>query len=134
MTLSSRRLITAFTLCVCLVGCAHQTQTVGTTSSPTAIPKGYTIAEIAVNDAVAYRDYVAAVTPLIAKHGGVYLVRAGKVVAKEGATPLGRMVVIEFPSYTAAETFYDSAEYQAIITLRTKVATSRILLVEGTPR
>jgi uncharacterized protein (DUF1330 family) len=101
--------------------------------APTAqkAPKGYAIAEIAVNDPGAYRDYVAAVTPLIAKHGGVYLVRAGKTTVKEGAPPQGRIVVIEFPSFVAAQAFYDSAEYQAIISLRTKVATSRVMLVEG---
>jgi uncharacterized protein (DUF1330 family) len=40
-------------------------------------------------------------------------------------------VVIEFPSFAAAQTFYDSAEYQAIIGLRFKSATSRVLQVEG---
>jgi uncharacterized protein (DUF1330 family) len=109
--------------CLLLNGCAQLT------SSST--PKGYAIAEIAVNDPVAYRDYVAAVTPIIAKHGGVYLVRGGDVVAKEGAPPKGRIVVIEFPSFAAAQSFYDSAEYQAIIGLRFKSATSRVLQVEG---
>lgn len=108
----------------------HQAQ-VAVPSSLNGVPKGYTIAEIAVNDAVAYRDYVAAVTPLIAKYGGVYLVRAGKIAMKEGAAPQGRMVVIEFPSFAAVQSFYDSPEYQAIIGLRTKVATSRVFFVEG---
>jgi uncharacterized protein (DUF1330 family)/predicted ester cyclase len=100
------------------------------TAAPTP-PKGYTIAEIAVNDPVAYRDYVAAVTPLVPKFGGVYLVRGGQAEAKEGAAPEGRFVVIEFPSLAAAKAFYDSPEYQAVIGLRTRVAKSRVLQVEG---
>jgi uncharacterized protein (DUF1330 family) len=130
-----RQLIAMLLFSATLSGCVLHVQT-EPTSTPRVLtaPKGYTIAEIAVNDAVAYRDYVAAVTPMVAKFGGVYLVRAGNVVAKEGAAPQGRMVVIEFPSFAAAQAFYDSAEYQAVISLRTKVATSRVLLVEGVLR
>lgn len=62
---------------------------------------------------------LAAVAPLIAKHGGVYLVRAGKVAIKERV---------------AAQAFYGSAEYQAIIGLRIKSASSRFSLVEGLKR
>lgn len=126
---SAYRAVALFALGAHLAGCVNVTHT--TSPPPPAVPKGYTIAEIGVNDPVAYQDYVAAVTPLIAKHKGVYLVRAGKVVPKEGAAPSGRTVVIEFPSLAAAQAFYDSPEYQAIIGLRLKAATSRVLLVEG---
>ncbi|MBC7622654.1 MAG: DUF1330 domain-containing protein [Aeromicrobium sp.] len=119
--------LAAAALFICLASCAQLTP-------PSSTPKGYAIAEIAVNDPVAYREYVAAVTPLVAKYGGVYLVRAGKVAAKEGAAAQGRIVVIEFPSFAAAQAFYDSVEYQAIIGLRTKSATPRVLQVEGTAR
>jgi uncharacterized protein (DUF1330 family) len=127
-------LLLAVLVAMGLAGCANQPPIAPLVSPVPAAqkaPKGYTIAEIAVNDPAAYREYVAAVTPLIAKHGGVYLVRAGKSVGKEGAPPQGRIVVLEFPSFAAAQAFYDSAEYQAIIGLRTKVATSRVILVEG---
>jgi uncharacterized protein (DUF1330 family)/predicted ester cyclase len=97
----------------------------------TATPKGYTIAEIGVHNPTAYREYVAAVTPLVARFGGVYLARGGAAIAKEGAAAQGRVVLLEFPSHATAQAFYDSPEYQAIIGLRTKVATSRVLLVEG---
>ena len=138
--------LAASVLCVCLLGCTQLSPLTpltpltppspppASTSTPASNPKGYTIAEIMVNDPVAYREYVAAVTPLIAKHSGVYLVRAGKVATKEGAAAQGRIVVIEFPSFAAAQAFYDCVEYQAIIGLRTKSATSRVLQVEGTAR
>jgi uncharacterized protein (DUF1330 family) len=122
--LSFVTIVASAVVCVLLGACAQ-------VAPPVSTPKGYVIAEIAVNDAVMYREYVAAVTPLIAKSGGVYLVRGGNAVAKEGTTAKGRIVVIEFPSVVAANTFYDSAEYQAIIGLRLKSATSRVLQVEG---
>ncbi|MEK7264745.1 MAG: DUF1330 domain-containing protein [Pseudomonadota bacterium] len=95
------------------------------------VPKGYAVAEILVTNPVAYKDYVAAVTPLVAKYGGAYIVRAGETVPKEGDAPAGRIVILEFGSLAAARAFYESAEYQAILPLRQKNATSRVYLVEG---
>jgi uncharacterized protein (DUF1330 family) len=50
----------------------------------------------------------------------------------EGDAPAGRIVVIEFVSLAAAQSFEDSAEYQAVAALRHKAARSRLFLVEGT--
>jgi len=93
--------------------------------------KGYAIAEISVTDPEAYKPYVAAVGPIVAKFGGVYIVRGGEIVTMEGAPPNGRVVVIEFPSLAAARAFYGSDDYQAVLPLRLKAATSRIFFVEG---
>lgn len=93
--------------------------------------KGYIIADVAVTDATAYEAYRDAVAPLIAQFGGRYLVRGGQTDAKEGAAPGGRVVVIEFESLAAAQRFWNSPEYRAIVDLRTRNATSRIFLVEG---
>lgn len=97
----------------------------------TIAPKGYVIAEITVTDAQAYKSYVAAVGPLVARFGGIYLVRGGQIIAVEGDPPMGRFVVIEFDSLAAAKSFEDSPEYQAIAPLRRKSARSRVFLVEG---
>lgn len=94
-------------------------------------PKGYAIAEIAVHDAEGYKVYVAAVTPLVEKFGGKYLVRGGKALDKEGAPVAGRIVVLEFPSLAAANAFYDSPDYQAVLPIRLKTASSRVYDVEG---
>lgn len=93
--------------------------------------KGYAIAEISVSDPEAYKPYVAAVGPIVTKFGGVYIVRGGETVTMEGAPPTGRIVVIEFPSLAAARAFYESDEYQAVLPIRLKAATSRIFFVEG---
>jgi phage-related protein len=52
--------------------------------SSTVAPKAYAIAEINVTDTEAYRQYIAAVSPIVEQFGGRYLVRAGTVVPIEG--------------------------------------------------
>ena len=93
--------------------------------------KAYIIAEVAVDDPQGFEAYRAAVAPLIAAFGGRYLVRGGAVHALEGEAPGARMVVIEFPSLAAAETFWHSEEYRPVAALRHKTAQSRIYMVEG---
>ena len=42
-----------------------------------------------------------------------------------------RCVVVEFPSYEAAERFYDSAEYKPVLEMRLKAGKSKAILVDG---
>ena len=99
--------------------------------APSAPPKAYSVAEIAIEDAEGYKAYVAAAGPVVEKFGGVYLARGGETIGKEGEAPRGRIVIVEFPSLAAARAFYESAEYQAALPLRLKTATSRVYFVEG---
>lgn len=99
--------------------------------APAAAPKGYILAEIAVANPEPYQDYLAAVTPMVGKLGGAYLVRGGRSERREGAAPAGRLVLLEFASFDAAQAFYDSPEYQAILPMRTANATSRVIVMEG---
>ena len=101
-------------------------------SRPAATPKGYAIAEITVTDPETYKQYVAAVPPIAAKFGGKYIIRAGKVTPVEGTPPIGRFVVIEFPSIANAKAFEASAEYQAVAPIRRKSSTGHLFLIEGT--
>jgi uncharacterized protein (DUF1330 family) len=94
-------------------------------------PKGYVIAELTVVDPEGYKQYAAAVPPIVAKFGGKYLVRGGQTVAVEGDPPGGRIVVIEFDSLAAARSFEESHEYQAIAELRHRAARGRVFLAEG---
>ncbi len=103
-------------------------------AAPVAAPKGYILAEIEVTNPEPYQDYLAAVTPMVEKFGGKYIVRAGKTEAVEGAAPAGRMVLLEFPDFEAARAFHHSPDYQAILSMRTDNATSRIVILEGLER
>lgn len=115
--------------CAGLGGCAT-----GGGQQPAATAKGYVIGEIAVTDQAAYDRYRPLATALVAKAGGRYLVRGAASTALEGAPADGRLVIIEFESVAAAEQFYRSPDYQAIIGLRQQATRSRILLAPGVPQ
>jgi uncharacterized protein (DUF1330 family) len=93
--------------------------------------KGYLIANIEVTDPEGFERYRQAVPAVIAAHGGRYLVRGGAHHALEGAMPLKRLVILEFPSMQAARAFYDSAEYAPLLALRLASTRSEAVLVEG---
>lgn len=94
--------------------------------------KAYIIAEIDVHDAEGFEAFRSGVAPMIAAFGGRYLVRGGAITSLEGDAPTTRMVVLEFPSKGAAETFWHSEEYRPVAKLRHGSADSRIYLIEGT--
>ena len=96
-------------------------------------PKAYAVAEITVTNPVAYKKYLAAVTPIVKQFGGTYLVRAGKIVPLEGRAPMGRFIIIQFPSLAAAQQFESSPQYRSIATLRQHAARTRLFLAEGAP-
>lgn len=114
-----------------LAACSRATSGAAPESSAPGQPKGYILAEIAVTNPEPYKNYLAAVTPMVEAFGGKYIVRAGRSETTEGEAPVGRMVVLEFASYDAARAFYNAPEYQQILSLRTDNATSRIIILEG---
>ncbi len=91
----------------------------------------YVIANVTVQDAAAFEEYRRQVPATIAKHGGRYLVRGGRVERLEGAWNPTRLVVLEFPSMAEARRWYDSEEYHAPKALRMKCAVTDVILVEG---
>ena len=92
--------------------------------------KGYWLAQVDVTDTDGYKEYVAANQAAFRKHGGRYVIRAGRHEAVEGACR-SRLVVIEFPDYHTALACYRSPEYQHAINLRHGRATADIAIVEG---
>ncbi len=91
----------------------------------------YVIAEIEVVDPAAYEEYRKQVPAVIAKYGGKFLVRGGKVEPREGGWTPKRIVVVEFPSMAQAQKFYDSSDYAPLIKLRQKASKGKLILVEG---
>lgn len=94
------------------------------------MPKGYIIGHITVRNPDAYQEYIRRDTPILEALGGRFIVRGGPSHVAEGET-LERHVVIEFPSYAAAEAAYNNEEYQTVAQIRRDNADSVILLVEG---
>jgi uncharacterized protein (DUF1330 family) len=91
----------------------------------------YVIAEIEVVDPAAYEEYRKQVPGVIAKHGGRYVVRGGKVESLEGGWSPKRLAVVEFPSMDQALKFYRSADYAPLIKLRQKASKGKLIIVEG---
>ena len=92
----------------------------------------YIIARVKVNDPETYKQYTAQTPGVIAKYGGKFLVRGGRMELLEGDnSELNRTVVVEFPSYERALEFYHSDDYQNIVKIRWQTADSQLLVVEG---
>jgi uncharacterized protein (DUF1330 family) len=92
---------------------------------------GYLIVNIEVTDPKGYEEYRQKVPPVLAKFGGRYIIRGGDMRVVEGNFPIKRLVVVEFPSLEAAQTFYDSPEYQPLLKLRLASTHSDAALIPG---
>ena len=93
--------------------------------------KAYGIFQETVKDEAMFAEYRKHVLPTLAAHGGKFVVRGGAMSVVEGEWPHPRLVIIEFPSRAAAEAWYRSPEYQAILPLRLKAASGNAVFVEG---
>ena len=91
----------------------------------------YVIADTHITDQKTYEEYKRRVAPLVAKFGGRFLVRGGKHTVLEGTWRPHRLVVIEFPTIEALDTWYHSPEYAPVLALRQPAATVQLVAVEG---
>ena len=91
----------------------------------------FLMVQMTVSDPEQYQAYGKAVVPLIAKHGGKFIVRGGKVECLEGQHDGRRLVVFEFPSMEALKAFWDSPEYVPVKKLRERAAVLDVWAVEG---
>jgi uncharacterized protein (DUF1330 family) len=85
--------------------------------------------DIPNSDGLSYLEQVEAT---VAPYGGKWLAQGPANVVVEGAWP-GSVVLMEFPSREAADNWYNSAEYQAILPLRVNNAISDIILIDQMP-
>ena len=91
----------------------------------------YLIIDAEILDHDKYARYVVAVTSVVERFGGRYLVRGGEVEPFAGDYDGNRQVVIEFESKNQARAFWDSSEYAATKTLREGASRGSALGVEG---
>jgi uncharacterized protein (DUF1330 family) len=93
----------------------------------------YVIADIEVTDPTWVPSYAASVHDLVAKHGGKYLSRSGKVKTLEGK-PLDTtlIAIMEFPTSAAAEAFVADPVYAPFVKARRKGSVSRFQLIDDT--
>ena len=91
----------------------------------------YIIADIDVQDAAGYREYSKRVSATIEAYGGRYLARGGDTTVLEGAWTPHRLVILEFPTREAAETWWNSPEYRPLLEIRQRTSRGSLVLTDG---
>jgi uncharacterized protein (DUF1330 family) len=94
--------------------------------------KAYVIAAETVNDERTFGEYREKVRDTITSFGGQFIVRGGNPTILQGEWPHPRLVIVEFPSRAAAEGWYNSPEYQKVISLRLNSSVGNVIIVDGT--
>jgi uncharacterized protein (DUF1330 family) len=81
-----------------------------------------------INDEVL--EYIERIQGTLDPYRGRFLVHGAEVDVKEGPWP-GTVVIVEFPDLAAAEAWYASPAYQAILPLRTDNIDGSAIIVAG---
>jgi uncharacterized protein (DUF1330 family) len=92
---------------------------------------GYVIAEVTVTDPQGFERYREMVPATIAKYGGRFIARGGKLETLEGQWKPKRLVIIEFESAARAKEWWASEEYREAKDLRQRTARTDLVIVEG---
>jgi uncharacterized protein (DUF1330 family) len=91
----------------------------------------YVIFDVEIRDMNQYQHFMQGVKPAIEAVGGRYLARGGSHKVYEGDWQPRRIVVLEFPSVEAFETFYNGSIYRDLKPLRDACSSARLVCVEG---
>jgi uncharacterized protein (DUF1330 family) len=92
----------------------------------------YSVLEVTPTTDAWVGDYIAAVGPLVAKHGGKYLARTASHERLEGeGDPVGLRVILEWPSKEAAHAFMSDPDYKPHFDARAAGSNSQHVLIEG---
>jgi uncharacterized protein (DUF1330 family) len=104
-----------------------------TTPTPDGDTSGryYVLFDVEIHDVARYRTYMDRVRPALESAGGRYLVRGGDFTVYEGDWTPSRLVLLEFPSQDAWESFYYGSAYAEMKTVREEVSSGRMVGVEG---
>jgi uncharacterized protein (DUF1330 family) len=95
------------------------------------MPKGYVIVTEAIHDPVGLAAYKEGAVPTFAAAGARPIVVDPKPEVLEGEWHGDQTVILEFDSVEAAQGWYHSPEYQAVIGLRHAAASSNFVIVAG---
>ena len=77
------------------------------------------------------KEYAIKARAAVEKYKGKFLIRGGRSTSNEGEKS-PRTVVIEFPSYDEANSFYQSKEYQDAHSILKDHAERQFQIIEGT--
>jgi uncharacterized protein (DUF1330 family) len=91
----------------------------------------YLVFHNVVHDEAAVDAYVPKAVASMEPYGAEIIVVDGSSKVIEGSTDLPRTVIIKFESRDRAEAWYNSAEYQAILSERLNASEGFAVLVDG---
>ncbi|CAG4882397.1 conserved protein of unknown function [Georgfuchsia toluolica] len=91
----------------------------------------YVIFDVDIRDPNRYQDFMAKVKPALAQAGARYLARGEAHKVYEGDWSPRRIVLLEFPSIAAWESFYNGPVYQGLKSIRDECSSARLVGVEG---
>jgi uncharacterized protein (DUF1330 family) len=93
--------------------------------------KAYAVAHIReIRMGPAIVEYLQKIDATLEPFGGRFIVHGGEKTLLEGDWT-GDLIVIEFPSRDAVMSWYNSANYRAILPLRTDNSTADTVIVSG---
>ena len=93
--------------------------------------KGYVVCVYkSISNEKKLKEYAVKAKAAVEKYKGKFLIRGGKSINNEGEKS-PRTVVIEFPSYNEANSFYNSKEYQEAHSILKGYAVRQHQTVEG---
>ena len=93
--------------------------------------KGYVVCVYkSISNEEKLKEYAVKAKAAVEKYKGRFLIRGGKSINNEGEKS-PRTVVIEFPSYNEANSFYNSKEYQEAHSILKGYAVRQHQTVEG---
>jgi uncharacterized protein (DUF1330 family) len=95
----------------------------------------YVIGRLNVTNWDWYREYRSVTEPLVAEHGGRYLVKGGESELLEGDTASpDAVVLIEFPDLRSARAWYHDPRYMPMIDLRRRSGVgTELMIADGCP-
>lgn len=91
----------------------------------------YAIFDVDISDMAKYQEFMAGVKPALEKAGAKYLARGGPHKVHEGDWSPRRIVLLEFPSTEAFESFYHGDTYRRLKAIRDACSSARLVSVEG---
>jgi uncharacterized protein (DUF1330 family) len=91
----------------------------------------YVIVDILVQDQKKYDEYKLLAPATVAAYGGKYLARGGKTEVLEGEWTPNRLVILEFPSFERANSWFNSPEYAHPKEMRRLSTKTNMVVLDG---
>ncbi len=91
----------------------------------------YVIFDVDIRDMGQYQEFMKRAKPAVEAAGGKYLARGGNHKVYEGDWQPRRIVLFEFPSVAAFESFYYGPIYRGLQPIRDACSSARLVSVEG---